>query len=317
MIGQTAAFLVIKALIEKIALYDVPVLIEGETGTGKELAARAIHYGGARRNQPFVPVNCGALPDQLMENELFGHVRGAFTDGRYDQAGLIELARGGTVFLDEIDALTAKGQVTLLRFLQDQKFRPLGGRGEQKADVRIIAASNSDLDEQVEAGKFRMDLLYRIKLMHVKLLPLRERRGDIELLARHFISAASARFDKPVKKLDAATLAWFERYHWPGNIRELENLVLREFLLAEGDRISIPPPRTGLTASSPHDGVQLNYRVAKKQAMKDFESRFLTRLIWQANGNVSAAARVSGTDRRHLGRLLKKYSIPKLPSQQP
>lgn len=314
MIGQSAAFRFVQALIEKIAAFDAPVLIEGETGTGKELAARAIHYRGARRDRPFVPVNCGALLDQLIENELFGHRRGAFTDARDNQPGLVELARGGTLFLDEIDTLTPKGQVTLLRFLQDQQFRPLGGHREQQADVRVIAASNRSLEHQVEAGEFRLDLLYRLKLLYLALPPLRERCGDIPLLAEHFVGVGSARFQKPAIPLAAATLSWFERYQWPGNIRELENLILREFLLADGAQISIPPPSSALFTGPARDGVQLNYRLAKHQAIKEFESRFLSRLIEQANGNVSAAARICGTERRYLGRLLKKYQIPKRPS---
>lgn len=314
MIGQSAAFRFVQALIEKIAAFDAPVLIEGETGTGKELAARAIHYRGARRDRPFVPVNCGALLDQLIENELFGHRRGAFTDARDNQPGLVELARGGTLFLDEIDTLTSKGQVTLLRFLQDQQFRPLGGHREQQADVRVIAASNRSLERQVEAGEFRLDLLYRLKLLYLALPPLRERCGDIPLLAEHFVGVGSARFQKPAIPLAAATLSWFERYQWPGNIRELENLILREFLLADGAQISIPAPSSGLFTGPARDGVQLNYRLAKHQAIKEFESRFLSRLIEQANGNVSAAARICGTERRYLGRLLKKYQISKGPS---
>ena len=317
MIGQSEAFHAIQALIDKMAAFDAPVLIEGETGTGKELAARAIHYGGARRGGPFVPINCGAVPDSLIENELFGHRRGAFTDARDDQAGLAALANGGTLFLDEIDALTRKGQVTLLRFIQDHQFRPLGGRSEQQADVRIIAASNRSLDQQTETGEFRLDLLYRLKLMHLELPPLRVRRGDIPLLAVHFIKVGSARFGKPEKQLDSATLDWFERYAWPGNIRELENLVLRAFLLCEGTQISIPSPSTGLSEAGDMAaaGAALNSRSAKSQAIVEFEGRYLARLLEQTNGNVSAAARISGTERRHLGRLLKKYSIRKHPSQ--
>lgn len=316
MIGQSKGFRAIQAMIEKIAACDAPVLIEGETGTGKELAARAIHYEGARRDQPFVPVNCGALPDQLIENELFGHRRGAFTDARDDQPGLVALARAGTLFLDEIDTLTPKGQIALLRFLQDQQFRPLGGRHEQHADVRIIAASNRSLDQQVEAREFRLDLLYRIKLMHVRLPPLRERNGDIALLAEHFVRVASARFGKTALPLDPATLAWFESYHWPGNIRELENLIQREFLLAEGDQLSIPAPATAIAPGTPGNELALNYRYAKSQAITEFECRYLSRLIEHANGNISAAARISGTERRHLGRLLKKYGVPKLRSRE-
>ncbi|MDH3289296.1 MAG: sigma-54 dependent transcriptional regulator [Betaproteobacteria bacterium] len=311
MIGQSTAFLVTLRLIEKVAAFDVPVLIEGETGTGKELAARAIHYGGARRKGPFVPVNCGALPDQLIENELFGHHRGAYTDAREDQPGLIELARSGTLFLDEIDTLTPKGQVTMLRFLEDQQFRPLGGKREQRADVRIIAASNRSLEQQVESGEFRMDLLYRLKLLHLSIPPLRERHGDISLLAEHFVRVGSARFQKTALPLAAATLAWFERYHWPGNIRELENLVLQAFLLAEGSPISIPAPAVSPSTEPDPVCATLNYRFAKSQAIMEFESRFLVRLLQQAKGNVSVAARISGTERRQLGRLLKKHQISK------
>jgi len=227
----------------------------------------------------------------------------------------VALAHGGTLFLDEVDTLTPKAQVTLLRFLQDQQFRPLGGRSEQQADVRIVAASNRSLDRQAERGEFRLDLLYRLKLMHLRLPPLRERHGDIALLAEYFIRAGSARFGKPVRPLDPAALAWFERYHWPGNIRELENLVHREFLLAEGAQISIASPPEVLAAALA-DG-PLNYRRAKIQAVTEFECRFLSQLIKQAKGNVSAAARIGGTERRHLGRLLKKYRIAKSPSSQP
>lgn len=315
MIGQSKAFRAVQALIDKVAACDAPVLIEGETGTGKELAARAIHYKGARRNQPFVPVNCGALPDQLIENELFGHRRGAFTDARDDQLGLVALAHSGTLFLDEVDTLTPKGQIALLRFLQDQQFRPLGGRHEQHADVRIIAAGNRSLDQQAEAGEFRLDLLYRLKLLHLRLPPLRERNGDIPLLAEHFIGVASKRFSKATMPLDNSAVAWFEQYHWPGNVRELENLIHREFLMAEGSQLSISAPPSILAAGPILGEATLNYRHAKIQAVTDFERRYLSDLIEQTNGNVTAAARISGTERRHLGRLLKKYGICKLPTR--
>jgi two-component system, NtrC family, response regulator GlrR len=317
MIGRSAAFRIADSLIEKMSAFDAPVLIEGETGTGKELAARAIHYRSARRAKPFVPVNCGAIPDALIENELFGHRRGAFTDARLDHPGVIELAHGGALFLDEVDALTPKAQVTLLRFLQDQRFRPLGGRHEEVADVRIITASNRPLDRLVEAGAFRLDLLYRLKLLHLTLPPLRERHGDPELLAEHFVRTGAARFNKPQLPVDHATLSWFKHYHWPGNIRELENLVHREFLLAEGERISIAAPRTVFAVTHARQEPLLNYREAKSRAIEEFEHRFLERLLYQANGNVSAAARMSGTERRHLGRLLKKYGVPKLPPAAP
>jgi two-component system response regulator GlrR len=312
MIGRSAAFRIADSLIQKMSAFDAPVLVEGETGTGKELAARAIHYRSARRAKPFVPVNCGAIPDALIENELFGHRRGAFTDARLDHPGVVELAHGGTLFLDEVDALTPKAQVTLLRFVQDQRFRPLGSRHEELADVRIITASNRPLDRLVEAGAFRLDLLYRLKLLHLTLPPLRERHGDPELLAEHFVRTGAARFNKAPLPVDCATLSWFRHYHWPGNIRELENLVHREFLLADGGCISIPPPPAARLAAAQHASV-LNYRQAKSRAIQEFEHRFLAQILSEANGNVSAAARISGTERRHFGRLLKKYGVQKPP----
>lgn len=318
MIGRSEAFLEVERLIAKMAAYEAPVLIEGETGTGKEVAARAIHYLGRRRNQPFVPVNCGALPDHLIENELFGHCRGAYTDACGNQLGLVELARNGTLFLDEIDTISAKGQVVLLRFLQDQQFRPLGGKQVVQADVRIVAASNRTLEQLAEAGQFRTDLFYRLKLLHIELPPLRDRPGDVYLLADHFMDLASRRYGKPCKSFAASTLEWFERYAWPGNIRELENLVCRVFLLSEGPEISIPSPPSvrGLDRDSGEANSTLDYRLAKARAIEQFESRFLTQVIGCTKGNVSAAARLCGTERRHFGRLLKKYQIVPV-SQQP
>ncbi|MGH8599866.1 MAG: sigma 54-interacting transcriptional regulator, partial [Burkholderiales bacterium] len=207
MIGNSPALRDVVGLIDKIAQCDAPVVIEGETGTGKELAARAIHYRSSRREGPFVPVNCGAIPDSLVENELFGHRRGAFTDARGDHAGLIDHGQHGAIFLDEVDALTPKAQVTLLRFLQDQQYRPLGGPQEKHADVRVLAASNVDLVELTEAGRFRRDLLYRLEIMHLRLPPLRERDGDSLLLAEHFLAQCAARFRRGEKRLDPSTIA--------------------------------------------------------------------------------------------------------------
>lgn len=294
-------------MLERFAVYDVPVLIEGETGTGKELAAREIHYKSRRRSGPFVPVNCGALPDSLIENELFGHSRGAYTDAHGAQVGLVQLADGGTLFLDEVDALSPKGQVTLLRFLQDRQYRPLGGQKAQQADVRVIAACNVELDQLAREKVFRPDLLYRLKIMHVRVPPLRERHGDPELLAAHFVSVASARYDRAQRGFDPETLAWFGRYEWPGNIRELENLVCREFLLRDTPEICIEPP-AACADECPADG-ELSYREAKARAVAAFEARYLTDLMQRAHGCVSLAARIVRTERRHLGRLLKKYQI--------
>lgn len=310
MIGQSEAFRHVEHLIDKMAAFDAPVLIGGETGTGKELAARAIHYRGARRDGPFVPVNCGALPDSLIESELFGHRRGAFTDAREDQPGLVALAHSGTLFLDEVDALTPKAQVTLLRFLQDQQYRPLGGRRDERADVRVVAASNHPLNDLVEAKRFRIDLLYRLKLMQLELPPLRERTGDPAFLAQHFVQVGAARFACAVRPLATETLAWFERYAWPGNVRELEHLVYHGLLLGDGLTITLPPPPS-LAPVTQHVRPQRSYRLAKEQAVTDFEHGYLVRLIAEAHGNVSVAARLACTDRRHLGRLLKKHRLVK------
>jgi two-component system response regulator GlrR len=315
MVGKSAAFLKMTALIAKIADCDAPVLLEGETGTGKELVARAIHYQGKRRDQPFVPINCGAIPDLLIENELFGHRRGAFTDARGDQPGLVARAHAGTLFLDEVDALSPKGQVTLLRFLQDRHYRPLGDTREHATDVRIVAASNANLTQRAETGRFRMDLLYRLKILFLELPPLRERRGDVVLLAEHFVRACSERYDKPLKTFHPATLEWFESYPWPGNIRELENWVYREFLLADGPMIQIEPidpsptDRRQWVDRRRLDIDELDYAAAKAKALEDFEKKFLASLMAKAKGNVTAAAHLAGTERRYLGKLIKKRGL--------
>jgi DNA-binding NtrC family response regulator len=306
MVGGSPAYRELTALVARIAQYDVPVLIEGETGTGKELAARAIHYNSPRQAHPFVPVNCGAIPDSLFESELFGHRRGAFTDARDDQPGLVVLAHRGTLFLDEVDSLSPKGQVSLLRFLQDQQYRPVGGRAVVQGDVRLIAASNRNLSELCAAGQFRDDLLYRLKLMYVRVPPLRERVGDAALLAHHFVVLGSRRFGKLQKPISAATLDWFDRYAWPGNVRELEHLIYREFLMLDGPEIAIAAPAVLVpNALSP----DLTYREAKAAAIEAFERQFLTTLMARADGRISVAARMVRTERRHLGRLLKRYQI--------
>jgi DNA-binding NtrC family response regulator len=306
MIGCSPAFRAVLALIERMARYDAPVLIEGETGTGKELVARAIHYGSRRRDRPFVPVNCGALPDTLIENELFGHRRGAFTDAREDQPGLVALADGGTLFLDELDALTPRAQVTLLRFLQDHQFRPLGGRAPQAADVRIIAATNARLETLVERTQFRQDLLYRLNLLHMRVPPLRERDGDVALLAEHFVATGSSRFGVPERPLHHRTTQWFGQYAWPGNVRELENLVHRTLLLTDDPMLEIAAP--ALATAGDSDPLA-SYRESKARAVAAFEVQFLTRVLQRARGNITIAASLVGTDRRHLGRLLKKHGL--------
>ncbi len=304
MIGRSPAFLNALNLTRKIARCEAPVLIEGETGTGKELIARAIHYLGSRRDFPFIPVNCGAIPENLVENELFGHERGAFTDAKDAQPGLISQAHGGTLFLDEMEALPARGQVALLRFLQDRQYRPLGGKRTVSADVRIISASNADLAKMADARQFREDLLFRLNIMSVGLPPLRERPSDVPLLAAYFIERFSNQYGRRVKSLHPDTLAWLNRYDWPGNVRELENIIHRHYLLTDGPIISIPRcPQTG----APPRAVCFNE--AKSQAIADFEKAFLTSVLADAKGNVTLAAKRAGKERRAFGKLLKKYAI--------
>ncbi len=309
LIGESPVFLRAVKLLARFALSEAPVLIEGETGTGKELAARHIHYESRRKTGPFVPINCGAIPDSLFENEFFGHHRGAFTDARGESEGCVGLASGGTILLDEMDALSPKGQVALLRLLQDNTYRPVGGGAEQHANVRIIGAANVSLDALAQRREFRHDLLFRIKLLFVEMPPLRARNGDVQLLADHVLADCSHRYSLPRKQLGASAKAWMRNHHWPGNVRELENVVHRAFLLSDGQELTVAdlsqPRATGEAAPAGASG----YREAKAQAMADFHRRYLVELLEASGGNVSSAARRCGADRRLLGRLMKRYRI--------
>lgn len=318
LIGRSPNFIEVLQLIKKIARCDAPVLIEGETGTGKELAARAIHYLGARRDFPFIPVNCGAIPDSLIESEMFGHKKGAFTDAKETYPGVIEQAQGGTLFLDEVDALSEKAQVTLLRFLQDRDYKSLGDKQIKKADVRVVAAINTDITKLVDQGRFRQDLMYRLNVMSVTLPPLRDRNGDIELLARHFSDQCRSQYDHIAKKLHPELLAWMNRHSWPGNIRELENFVLREYMLEEGGVIcgqTIDLHQTERRKNSMDRRVMTacdwGLSKAKSCLIAEFEKKYLCWLMKETNGNVTLAAKKAGKERRALGKLLKKYGIDK------
>lgn len=315
MIGRSAAFLQAMRLIRKIADYDTAVEIEGETGTGKELAARAIHSLSARRCMPFLPVNCGAIPDSLIENELFGHRRGAFTGAGEAGLGLIGQAEGGTLFLDEVDALSPKAQVTLLRFMQDQEYRPLGCAHAEKGNVRIIAASNTNLLKLAETHAFRPDLLFRLKVLSVELPPLRERHDDVELLAKHYLQRFSEKYGKPVKSLHPDTLAWMNQYDWPGNVRELEHLIHRGFIFSEGSVISLHCEAHGMDQRKQPGRCCVNlaagFSAAKAGAIAEFERQFLEQLLSLSDGNVTRAAKLAGKERRALGKLLKKHGLDK------
>ncbi|MCX9157583.1 sigma-54 dependent transcriptional regulator, partial [Niveibacterium sp. 24ML] len=308
LIGQAPNFLHAIGLIERMARFDAPVLITGETGTGKEVAARAIHYLSARRDAPFVPLNCGALPDALIESELFGAERGAYTDARQSRGGLVEAADGGSLFLDEVDALPPRAQVSLLRFLQDQTYRPLGCARERAANVRVIAAASPRLAQLIARGEFRPDLAWRLNVLAVELPPLRERPGDPRLLAEHFLARYSRRYGVACRGLDPASVAWLETQAWPGNVRELDNLIHRSLLLCDGGvlRLGAPP-----TAGAAGDAAQahLSFNDARAAAIEAFERQYLENLMQLTGGNVSLAARIAGKERRCLGKLLKKHGL--------
>ncbi len=311
LVGESPAWQGTLRLLRRIADGDATTLIEGETGTGKELVARAIHYLSRRRDFPFIPVNCGALPDSLLEAELFGHEKGAFTDAQERREGLVAKAHGGTLFLDEVEAMTPRAQVVLLRFLQDQTYLPVGGRVVATADVHIVAASNANLHEQVARQQFRQDLLFRLCVLQIHLPPLRDRVGDVPLLAQSFLEHLSRTRQRSPRRLSAQSRAVLDAYSWPGNVRELEGVILREFLMhdSDSDELTVSQPLTGAAGRAaagvyPHD-----FKRAKAKAVSEFEKTYLRQLLGMARGNVSLAARLSRKDRSALNKLLKKHGI--------
>jgi DNA-binding NtrC family response regulator len=311
-VGSAPVFRRAIAMVAAAARSDAAILIAGETGTGKELVARAIHYLSDRAGEPFVAVNCGSLTDTLLEDELFGHERGAFTDARHRRSGLIAQARGGTLFLDEIDTLTTRGQVALLRVLQDKVYRPLGAEREYQAEVRFVAASNAPLAAAVDAGTFRADLYYRISVFTIALPPLRERTEDILPLADHFLKKHCPR-GSTVAVLSPAASAALLSFPWPGNVRELENAMIRAGRLCESDVIEVEHlhmPGTALDAAgSRRSGESRKLRMLKSEVIESFERDYLSRLMHDSGGNVTQAARIAGKDRRDFGKLLKKYGL--------
>ncbi len=311
LIGKSPAFLNALSLIERMARYEVPVLIQGETGTGKELAARAIHYRSARCNAPFVAVNCGAIPDTLIESELFGCERGAFTDARQARQGLIAAAEEGTLFLDELDSLPPRAQVSLLRFLQDYTYRAVGGTREMSGNVRIIAAASPRLRRLLETGEFRDDLAFRLSVLLLDLPPLRERTGDARLLAEHFIARHARQHGIAPRSLHRDSVDWLGQYAWPGNVRELDNRVQRALLLSDDAVLRLGPHDAAAPVALPPEPntALLCFNEAREHALLHFERSYLEHLMLAAAGNVTHAARLAGKERRCLGKLLKKHGI--------
>jgi DNA-binding NtrC family response regulator len=305
-IGSSPAMERIKALLARVAASPAStVLLTGETGTGKDLAAKAVHYNSNRAARAFVNITCSALPEQLLESELYGHERGAFTDARQQKRGLFETADGGTVFLDEIGEMTAPLQAKLLRFLEEKTFKRVGGLADIRVDVRVVAATNRDLEEEVKAGKFREDLFYRLQVMPIPLPPLRERRGDVPILADYYIDRFNREFKKRVKGLSPAATTLLEQYQWPGNVRELRNAIERAMLLIDRDRLE-PEDFTTLTRSVgptqfrlPPDGVNL----------EDVERQLLTQALERAGGNQSHAAQLLGINRDQVRYRIEKFGL--------
>ena len=312
-VGVARPFLDAIDQLSRFALANVPLLIAGETGTGKELFARAAHYLSPRGAGPFVPVNCGALPERLFENELFGHGRGAYTDAREAQRGLIAMAEGGTLLLDEVECLDLHSQAALLRFLQDGHYRPLGAGKDVKADVRIIASSNAVLGDRVGAGLFRSDLLFRLNVANVRLPPLRERREDILPLANHLLHGIAKKHGCLPPPIDSAAIAQMLAYDWPGNVRELENVMHRALLLTDaGLGITTLSLDGGQSPLSPADMVRVftgKLREERAQLNAAFERDYASQLLAMTQGNITAAARVAGTERRYFGRMVARAGL--------
>ena len=307
-IGDSPAMKQTKTLLARVAASPAStVLLTGETGTGKDLAAKAIHYNSARAARAFVNITCSALPEQLLESELFGHERGAFTDARQQKRGLFETADGGTVFLDEIGEMTPALQAKLLRFLEEKTFKRVGGLADMRVDVRVVAATNRDLEQEVKAGKFREDLFYRLQVMPIHLPPVRERRGDVPLLAAYFVDRFNREFRKHVRGLSPAAAEVLQQYGWPGNVRELRNAIERAMLLIDREWLE-PENFTTLTRTVaptqfrlPPEGVNL----------EDVERELLMQALERAGGNQTHAAELLGINRDQVRYRIEKFGLTK------
>jgi transcriptional regulator with PAS, ATPase and Fis domain len=290
-------------MIQKVAPTDATVLVRGASGTGKELVARALHYNSPRRDRPLVTVNCAALQETLLESELFGHERGAFTGAVKDKAGLIEVAEGGTLFVDEIAEMAPGLQAKLLRVLENGQYRRVGSALESRANVRVVAATNKTLEDEIKAGRFREDLYYRLNVIVMELPPLRERRQDIPELVEHFLS--SRQIGPAPTRIHASALAALVRYDWPGNVRELANVLERAQILAEDHVITLDDLPESLAASAPLAGETSG----NPHALRDVERRHIQAVLQQEKGNKVRAARLLEVSRRALYRLLAKHHI--------
>lgn len=305
-IGTSESLQNVFRLVEKISATNSTVLIQGESGTGKELIARAIHHNSLRADKPFIAVNCGALPESLLESELFGYVRGAFTDAKSDRKGLFRSAEGGTIFLDEVSEMPPSLQVKLLRALQEHEVTPVGSNIPIKFDARIIAATNKNLEDEVKSGRFREDLFYRLSVIEINIPPLRERKEDIPLLARHFIKKISKRQGVPEKKIPRDVMLALTAYNWPGNVRELENAIERAFILSQSEQIELgclPAKIVDYSKNSMEIRDPLGYR----PTLEEMERRYILEVLKSTNYDKAEAAQILGIDLSTLYRKLKRY----------
>jgi two-component system response regulator PilR (NtrC family) len=311
MVGKSKTMKEIYSLIEKVALTDSTVLISGESGTGKEMAARAVHFLSPRRERAFVSLNCGALPENLLESELFGHVKGSFTGAVATKKGMFEIAEKGTLFLDEVSEMSPWTQVKLLRSLQDKKIRRVGGTEEIPVDVRIIAATNQNLQQRMDDGKFREDLFYRLNVISFEMPPLRKRREDISLLVTHFLEKYCKGMGRPVKRIAPEVFSVFESYPWPGNVRELENTIERVVAIEERETItreSLPkemllPNKRQDVSLSLQRGFDLNAK------MDEISNHYVQQALVESRGNLKEAANLLGINYRSLRYLIDKHGL--------
>jgi DNA-binding NtrC family response regulator len=317
LVGTSAPMRKLYALLDRLKDADVPVLVTGESGTGKEMVARAVHVQSMRGKQAFLGVNCGAIPANLLESELFGHTRGAFTGADRDKKGLFREAEGGTILLDEIGEMPIKMQTSLLRTLQEKTVRPLGGAKEEPVDVRVVAATNRDLEAMVRAGTFREDLFYRLHVVELRIPPLRERSDDIPALIDHFLTLFSSRYRRDRKTLARDALRKLVAYDWPGNVRQLENVLLNAWLMSEGNEITesdltIPDARTTSSISETVTKPRGSSPPARPQTESQFrttERDKILHALTSCNWNRAQAAKLVGLPRRTFYRRLKEYGI--------
>jgi two-component system response regulator AtoC len=309
MIGRSSAMQDIFSTIEKVADYKTTVLITGESGTGKELIARAIHYNSSRSDKPMVTVNCGAIPETLLESELFGHKKGAFTDAIRDKRGLFHEAHGGSIFLDEIGELPRQLQVKLLRVLQEEEIKRVGETQSTKIDIRVIAATTKDLAKEVEAGNFRDDLYYRINVLNIALPPLRERCEDIPLLIRHFLDETGKRLGLEVDDLNPAAGRVLQRYSWPGNVRELENVIERAIVMSNGGTIQLADLPPNLQKSQTSEILIDDENLSIKKASRQLEKTLIRRALDKTGGNRTQAARILEISHPALLYKMKAYGL--------